>query len=50
MTATFSQTTVDQAKMAMEAAVKQANGEKIDSTITVPHALITKENVDTYIK
>ncbi len=50
MTATVSQNTTDQAKMAMEAAVKQANGEKIDSTITVPHALITKENVDKYIK
>ncbi len=50
MTATVSQNTTDQAKMAMEAAVKQANGEKIDATITVPHALITKENVDNYIK
>ena len=50
MTATVSQNTTDQAKMAMEAAVKQANGEKIDATITVPHALITKENVDKYIK
>lgn len=50
MTATVSQNTTDQAKMAMEAAVKQANGEKIDPTITVPHALITKENVDKYIK
>ncbi|MGO9356543.1 MAG: substrate-binding domain-containing protein [Xanthobacteraceae bacterium] len=50
MTATVSQNTTDQAKMAMEAAVKQANGEKIDATITVPHALITKENVEKYIK
>ena len=50
MTATVSQNTTDQAKMAMEAAVKRANGEKIDATITVPHALITKENVDKYIK
>ena len=50
MTATVSQNTTDQAKMAMEAAVKLANGEKIDSTITVPHALITKEDVDKYIK
>ena len=50
MTATVSQSTTDQGRMAMEALVKLANGEKIDATITVPHALITKENVDKYIK
>ena len=50
MTATVSQNTTDQGRMAMEAVVKLANGGKIDPTITVPHALITKENVDKYIK
>jgi inositol transport system substrate-binding protein len=50
MTATVSQNTIDQGRMAMEAAVKQANGEKIDPTIIVPHVLITEENIDKYIK
>jgi inositol transport system substrate-binding protein len=50
MTATVSQNTIDQGRMAMEAAVKRANGEKIDPTIIVPHVLITGENVDKYIK
>ena len=50
MTATVSQNTVDQGRMAMEAAVKKANGEKIDPTILVQHVLITKENVDKFMK
>jgi ribose transport system substrate-binding protein/inositol transport system substrate-binding protein len=50
MAATVSQNTVDQGQMAMEAAVKLANGEKIAPTIIVPHVLITKENVDKYMK
>jgi ribose transport system substrate-binding protein/inositol transport system substrate-binding protein len=50
MTATVSQNTIDQGRMAMEAAVKAANGEKIQPTITVPHALITKENVGQFGK
>ena len=32
------------------ALVQLANGQKIEPVITVPHELITKENVDQYIK
>lgn len=50
MAATVSQNTVEQGHKAMEALVQLANGQKIEPVITVPHELITKENVDQYIK
>ena len=50
MDATVSQNTIDQGLMGMEALVKLANGEKIEPVITVPHVLITKDNVDKFMK
>ncbi len=42
---------VGQGKGAIEAAVKAAKGEKLDSNIVnIPFELITKDNVDTYIQ
>lgn len=50
MAATVSQNTVAQGQKAMEALVALTGGQKIDPTIIVEHELITKENVDKFMK
>ncbi len=45
LTATISQSTAEQGKVAVQSLVKAARGEEIPSEIIVGHTLITKENV-----
>jgi ribose transport system substrate-binding protein/inositol transport system substrate-binding protein len=50
LAATVSQSTTEQGLKAMEAAVKLVKGEQVDKQIIVGHTLITKDNVDQFIK
>ena len=50
LAATISQSTTDQGLMAMETAYKIVGGAKVKRETIVAHTLITKANVDKYIK
>jgi len=50
LAATVSQSTTEQGLKAMEAAVKLVKGEQVEKQIIVGHTLITKDNVDQFIK
>ncbi len=47
---TISQNTTPQGQKAMETCVNIVKGDTVDKTILLPFALITKENVDEYLK
>lgn len=50
MAATISQGTAEQGSKGMEACYKLANGETVDKEIIIKHTVITKDNVDQYLK
>jgi inositol transport system substrate-binding protein len=47
---TVYQDATGQGKGGLETAIKAANGEKVEKFVWIPYELVTKENVEVYIK